>query len=185
MAGNFRHFSQVSPCTARACWSAGPNTWHAKPVWTPYFEDCFGPGGTCRFRDRFFCKSTAKLQYMPFSRPSGPTGNDAQKLYAQQPLRVFAARRTSMKFCARYPSNCPLPARKDCAIMLIIGVSFARARKGSFVMRPSSRVFRWTLRRSEYPVPLRVRLMRRQWARGDARRDRGFTPPPTVRRCRR
>lgn len=66
--------------------------------------------------------------------------------------------------------------------MLIIGVSFARARKGSFVMRPSSRVFRWTLRRSEYPVPLRVRLMRRQWARGDARRDRGFTPPPTVRR---
>ncbi len=50
-------------------------------------------------------------------------------------------------------------------------------------MSQSHRVYRWTLRRAEYPVPLRVRLMRRQWAANDARRDRAFPIPEGIERA--
>lgn len=47
-------------------------------------------------------------------------------------------------------------------------------------MRSTSFIIRWTQPKKCYPVPLRVRLLRRQWAKNDARRDRGLTTPPEI-----
>lgn len=47
-------------------------------------------------------------------------------------------------------------------------------------MNLSSLRLTWTRPKGQYPVPLRVRLMRRQWAKSDARRDQGLTAPEEV-----
>lgn len=42
--------------------------------------------------------------------------------------------------------------------------------------------FTWSQPKKQYPVPLRVRLLRRKWAKGDNRRDAGLTIPEDVER---
>lgn len=47
-------------------------------------------------------------------------------------------------------------------------------------MNLSSLRITWSRPKRQHPVPLRVKLMRRQWAKGDAHRDQGLTVPEDV-----